>query len=596
MGDFSTFTGVSAADFAAAARPSAGQTLRILLRNNRWRSAGIMATIVLASVAESVGVLSLLPLLQMVLDGGGRASGLTEAIDGAFRVVGVEKSIGSLLVLIATALLLKAALSFFALRHVGFAAARFMTDLRHGLMRAVSRARWAFFVNHPLGVLSTAMVSEADRASSTYMAFCRFAGHAISAAFLLLACLLVDSTITLAAVTVGGAVAVTLRRYLRISHESGSRITTLLRSMVSRISDGMHSLKGLKAMGQEARLHDLLRNEVKQLNQAHQQITTAKGAVTVGQEIAGVLVLASGAYVALAVYRIDLAQIAVLAALFQRALGQINLLQSDWQSLLNTQSGLWSILGLIREAEEAEEGGQGSVVGRLEREIVFDRVGFAFRDTPVLDGISLGIEARQLTVIVGPSGAGKTTLIDLICRLYEPDRGRITVDGVPIETLDRAAWRASLGYVPQDVPLFHDSVRQNVTLGDAAIPDASVRIALERAGALAFVEAMPGGMDATVGERGGKLSGGQRQRIAIARALVREPQLLILDEPTAALDSETERQLCRTLADLARTTTVLAISHRPALVDVADRVYRLEAGRVVAQGTEPTPELRAGLA
>jgi ATP-binding cassette subfamily C protein len=103
-------------------------------------------------------------------------------------------------------------------------------------------------------------------------------------------------------------------------------------------------------------------------------------------------------------------------------------------------------------------------------------------------------------------------------------------------------------------------------------------------------------MEATVGERGGKLSGGQRQRIAIARALVREPQLLILDEPTAALDSETERQLCRTLADLARTTTVLAISHRPALVDVADRVYRLEAGRVVAQGTEPTPELRAGLA
>ena len=580
MSSFATFT-VSSAD-ATMARHSVFDTVRVLLRGNRLRTAGIMATILAASAAGSVGVLALLPLLQVVLDTAGTANpGLTRAVNAAFAAVGVEKSVGSLLAFITGVLVLKAALSYFSLRHIGFAAARFMTELRNDLMRAVARARWSFFVRHPLGVISNAMVSEADRASSTYMAFCRFAGHATSAAAFLFACFLVNWRITVVAVVVGGVVALALRRFLRISYESGTRITLLLRSMVSRISDGMHSLKALKAMGQEGRLHDLLRREVKELNLAHQRITTAKGGVSIGQEVAGTVVLAVGAYVALVVYRLDLPQIAVLAALFQRSLGQINLLQSDWQSMLNTESGLWAIMGLIREAEEAEEGHQGTVKAKLSNAIEFDKVDFAYGETPVLRRVSLVVPARKMTVVVGPSGAGKTTLIDLICRLNEPTAGAIRVDGTPIEELDRDAWRAGIGYVPQDVPLFHDSIRQNVTLADTSIGEDRVRLALERAGAWEFVQAMDGQLDAPVGERGGRLSGGQRQRIAIARAMVRDPQLLILDEPTAALDEATERALCETLAGLARFTTVLAISHRPALVEVADEVFRIEEGCVI---------------
>jgi ATP-binding cassette subfamily C protein len=586
---FSTFAGLDAAAVASAAKPTAWQTVRVLVRSNRLRTAGIMATIVLASVAEGLGVLTLLPLLQLVMATEGPSPGYVAAVDAAFVAVGFEKSVGALIAVVCGALIVKAALAYFALRHVGFAAARFMTDLRNALMAALAAARWPFFVRHPLGVLSNAMVSEADRASSTYMAFCRFASSAVTALCLLLACLLVDWSITLAAIALGAVVALAMRRYMRLSHESGARITALLRSMVSRISDGMNSLKSLKAMGQEGRIHDLLRREIKELNHAHQRITTAKGAVTIGQEVAGVIVLAVGAYFAIVVYRVDIAQIAVLAALFQRALGQINLLQANWQSMLNTQSGLWAILGLIREAESERETLPGAEKAALAKAIVFDDVRFSYGDRRVLDGVSFAAEAGRLTVVVGPSGAGKTTLVDLVCRLYEPDSGSISIDGTALQNVDRVAWRASIGYVPQDVPLFHDSIRQNVALGDPAIGDAEVRWALERAGAWSFVSAIPDGMDSPVGERGGKLSGGQRQRIAIARALVRRPKLLVLDEPTASLDEDTERELCCTLVDLARHTTVLAISHRPALAEVADRVVRLEAGRIV----EAPPSLRA---
>lgn len=580
MSNFATFSALP--DARTIARRSVLDTLRILLGRNKLRTAGIMATILLASAAGSIGVLALLPLLQVVLDSGTAANpGLTRAVNSAFATLGIEKSVGAMLVFISAMLLAKAALTFFSLRHIGFAAAQFMTELRNQLMRAVSRARWSFFVQHPLGVISNAMVSEADRASSTYMALCQFAGHATSAVAFLAACFVINWQITVGAIVVGGLVAMTMRRYLHVSYASGARITLVMRAMVSRISDGLRSLKALKAMGQEQRLQGLLRSEIKELNLAHQKITIAKGGLVIGQEVAGTLVLAIGAYVALVVYRVDLTQIAVLAALFQRSLGQINLLQSDWQSMLNTESGLWAMLGLIRDAEQAEEGRHGDIKARLSQAIEFDRVDFAFDDTAVLKQVSLTIPARKMTVVVGPSGAGKTTLIDLVCRLHEQTAGSIKVDGVPIEQLDRDAWRAGIGYVPQELPLFHDSVRQNVTLGDDAISEARVRVALECAGAWEFVQTMDGGLDAPVGEHGGRLSGGQRQRIAIARAMVREPRLLILDEPTAALDAATERALCKTLAELSRVTTVLAITHRPALVDVADVVFRIEDGRVI---------------
>ncbi len=224
MAGYSTLT---AGSFdATTERRSVFDTVRVLLAGNRLRTAGIIATILLASAAGSVGVIALLPLLHVVLDTSGAANpGLTHIVNAAFAMIGVEKSIGSLLVFIAVAMVLKAGLSYFALRHIGFAAARFMTDLRNSLMRAVSRARWEFFVRHPLGIISNAMVSEADRASSTYMTFCRFVGHAASAAAFLLACFAVNWRITLIAIVIGGSIPAVLRSFLRASYQSGARIT-----------------------------------------------------------------------------------------------------------------------------------------------------------------------------------------------------------------------------------------------------------------------------------------------------------------------------------------------------------------------------------
>ncbi len=191
------------------------------------------------------------------------------------------------------------------------------------------------------------------------------------------------------------------------------------------------------------------------------------------------------------------------------------------------------------------------------------------------------IRCGLITALVGPSGVGKSTTIDLLVGLYRPQVGRILVDGVDLSEVDLQRWRRMLGYVPQEVTLFHDTIFKNVSLWAEGVTEEDVIAALRAAGAWEFVEELPDGVHQIVGERGHRLSGGQRQRISIARALLHKPRLLILDEATTGLDPETEAEICQQIQQLCQEhgLTVLAISHQPAWRRVADRVYVLGGGK-----------------
>ncbi|TAL06876.1 MAG: ATP-binding cassette domain-containing protein, partial [Porticoccaceae bacterium] len=243
------------------------------------------------------------------------------------------------------------------------------------------------------------------------------------------------------------------------------------------------------------------------------------------------------------------------------------------------ESAYWSLQGSIDAATAAAEHLGDGRAPSLEQGIRVEHLSFSYDQRQVFEDLSLEFPARTLTALIGPSGAGKTTVIDLVIGLVRPSAGEIFVDGIAMGELDLRAWRSLIGYVPQDTVLLHDSVLHNVTLGDTALTPADAENALRAAGIWDFVAALPEGMNTLVGERGGKLSGGQRQRVAIARALVSKPRLLILDEATSALDPVSEREICQTLVGLKNDLTILAISHDSALVDIADRVYELARGQ-----------------
>lgn len=229
--------------------------------------------------------------------------------------------------------------------------------------------------------------------------------------------------------------------------------------------------------------------------------------------------------------------------------------------------------------------------GAIPGAVRFEHVVFGYRDgdgverAPVLQGLDLDIGAGETHAIVGATGAGKSTIVKLLLRLYDADSGAVTIDGEPVTELSFASLRGAIGYVAQDAFLFDGTVAENLRYGDPVADDDSLRRAAEQAEAHAFIAELPHGYDTQVGERGVRLSGGQRQRLTIARALVRDPAILVLDEATSAVDNETEAAIQRSLARVAHERTTIVVAHRLSTIRHADRIHVLHDGTVAEAGT-----------
>ena len=220
--------------------------------------------------------------------------------------------------------------------------------------------------------------------------------------------------------------------------------------------------------------------------------------------------------------------------------------------------------------------------------IAFEDVSFAYAtrmEQPALNGITQTFQPGEIVAIVGPSGSGKTTLFNLVLRFYDPTTGRVTFDGTDIRRFDPNDYRRHFAFVPQDPTLFSTTIRDNITFADTSYDRAAIEQAAKAAGAHAFIAQLPDGYDTVLGERGTRLSGGQAQRLALARALLRDPLILLLDEATAHLDSETERVVHQALRENRRNRTTLIIAHRLSTIQKADRILVLDGGRLVASGT-----------
>jgi len=254
------------------------------------------------------------------------------------------------------------------------------------------------------------------------------------------------------------------------------------------------------------------------------------------------------------------------------------------------ESAYWSLQDTLQTVKSEREESGGDHTPTLNQAIQLENVTFAYDNQPVLQNVSLNFPKGRIISIVGPSGSGKTTLVDLVIGLLRPQQGEVLIDDVPLAEVNLKSWRRMIGYIPQETILLHDTVLNNVTLGDPGLGEADAQDALRAAGAWEFVNSMPQAIQSIVGERGGKLSGGQRQRIAIARALVHKPQLLILDEATSGLDPESEAAVCDTLQQLRGKLTILAISHQSALVEISDKAYRIRDGKILQTEITSEPE------
>lgn len=542
----------------------------------------VLFCLFLASSAEGLSIAGALPLIALATnDGGSEQSELGRLMADLFAYLGVDPTLETLLLIIVGGIIAKALLTLLAMRLVGYAAATVSTELRRDLVDALLKVRWSFFTDQPVGRIASAMSNEATRAGRAYVSTATFLANAVQTLIYVVLSFLVAWKIALGAVIICALIGLALHRFVRQARKAGRHQTARTSDLIAYLTDGLYNVKPLKAMAKQDAFGHMVNEKILRLRSSLRRQVNSQEWLKASQQILFILLLGAALWGALTFSGMGIGELLIIAVVLVQTVNKIGRIQRDYQAAVNQEASHRSVNELIKTVRASQEDWEGRKPPTFQHGCRFDEVSFSYGDArPVLRNVCLAIRKGTLTVIMGASGVGKTTITDLLLGLYRPNSGRILVDETPLAELDLAQWRADIGYVAQELVLFHDTVKANVALGDPQLEDEQVVAALQAAGAWEFVAALPDGIHTTVGERGSQLSGGQRQRIALARALVTNPQLLILDEVTSALDPKTEQEICRTLAKLAGRHTIITITHRPQLLEIADQVLELVDGEL----------------
>jgi ATP-binding cassette subfamily C protein len=562
----------------------------VFLRRYPLQSAITLGALLFAGLVEGFGFSLLLPLLGLAAEvssgsageaAAGAGSALEQIVNKFFGALGITPTIGMLLIIFVICMVIKALLALAANRRVGYMVAQVATDLRLDLIHALFVTRWEYFIRQPVGSLTNSIAGEAGTSAYAYLIAIRMFATILHAIVYGTIVFLVSWKAAVVAVIAGIIILFMVRRFIRKAKRVGRRQTKLFQSLMSYLTDSLVMIKPLKTMAREHLADAVLKKKIENLKKLIKKQVFNSVALHAIQEPVTVVFTAVGLYGVLVVWKMPLASVLVMVYMLSKLLKKLQKVQNLYQQVVASEFAYWSYLSKLQRAVEEKEAAFGNHRPFLNHSIRLKQVRFAYADQWILKDAELDFPANAFTAIVGPSGVGKTTVVDLVTGLLRPQEGEILIDDIPLAEIDQRHWRQMIGYVPQEMLLMHDSVFTNVTLGDKELGVEDAEASLRAAGAWEFVQNLPEGIFTVTGERGHKLSGGQRQRIAIARALVHHPKLLILDEATTALDPENEAAICETLRKLKGNLAILAISHQPAILDVADRAYRLEDGKAI---------------
>jgi len=563
----------------------------------------VVIGLTLSSIFELIGLTMIVPLMAAISFNPEGAEGTQAPHLGGFKAVvsqtfhhlleitGLQPNIGIFIVIIATILALKSAISIAVMRYVGDMMANMTTFVRMAIIRNLLNADWAYFVRQPLGRLVRSTSAETNAVGESFLCVANLLSSALQSCGYAIVAVLISWRLSIIAFAIALVMFGTFGKLIQATKRASRAQSQQLRNMATSFTDTLLGMKPIKAMGRQARFTALYEEDARRLHEAMRSKVISSEFASELQEPIIASLLCLGLYIATVLWKIQLHEQIIVGLLLLRLIGSFSQIQRAYQRFVSSRDMYKSVGKLLAQSAKARETLPGVIKPTLERHIKFTNLTFAYNATAIiLDKVNWTLTAGRVTALIGPSGVGKSTIVDLILGLRRPQSGAVRLDDVALDTIDMAAWRHMIGYVPQEISLFKGSIFNNVTLGDAEFTEADVVAALRAAGAYSFVERLPNGIYEMVGERGHRLSGGQRQRIAIARALVRNPKLLILDEATTGLDKETERDICTCVRQLARERgiTVLSVSHQPAWAEIADDVVKIENGTMIAATAEKT--------
>ncbi len=543
---------------------------------DRPRAAWLALLMLAGALTEGIGLVLLVPLLAALGgEGGGR---LAEWLGAS----GLPLNLEVLLALFVALVGLRAVITQARL----MATQRFELALVDGLRRrawhALLHCDWRVLLGMRRADSASLLLTEVERIGIGVQQAISAIAIVVTLGGIGLAALAISPAVTAGAALAGVVVLAGYAGLRRRAQALGETLGTAYAATHASLDEGLGALRVIKSLEGEDRAEAQAMAGFAAMRRAQIAFARDRGLGQAALQFGGALALAALVWLAARRFALDAVTILPMVALFARALPLLGALQEAWLNWRHARPALNATLALIAAAEAAREPEAGGVAGPvLDRAIELDEVTVRFGEGPaVLDRVSLTLPAGSITVLTGPSGSGKSTLADLVGGLLSPDAGRLAIDGTTLDPPQRRAWRRRVAYVQQEPVLLAASIRENLAWGASEASEPEMRAALAAAAAQ-FVETLPAGLDTRVGDGGRVLSGGERQRLMLARALLRNPALLILDEAASALDRENEAAIAAAIAALRGRITVLIIGHRGALAEIADRTVRLEGGRVV---------------
>ncbi|MDA2932867.1 ABC transporter ATP-binding protein/permease [Acidobacteria bacterium AH-259-D05] len=560
--------------------------IRDLFRKFPFLIAGNTLLMVVESLIGIAAIVTIAPIIDFFLNPDlENASAITDRGAAMIESIGLPVTLGSFLAVFLVSRLLKNGFSIFARYCLLRTKTVVLRDLVIGTSEDLFRARWLFFSSSKQGTILNTFLHEIPVVAASFGTMGVAFAHFLQLVSYVAVSFYLSWQVTSLSLAIAVLFASPFLLLGKVNYRLGKLNTSTSNEVSTVILENLSLAKVILGFGnQDKRIRDLGRTYDAHRRVAHKSLTL-QAAMPQMYEPLGLLVLIIALFTAQK-FAIPLSEMAVLLWALRASIPLVGDLVANRNLLENFVPSYEQVKSLKQRARELEQRSGELPFTGFHTEIAFENVTFAYPGhEPTLADINLRVPKGRMVAIVGESGAGKSTLIDMIMGFNEPMAGQITFDGVPLQRFDINSYRRQIGYVPQDSILFNMTIRDNLRWANEAATDAEINEACWQANADKFIEEFPEGYNTLVGDLGVRLSGGQIQRITLARAILRKPELLILDEATSSLDTHSERLIQRAIEAIAKKTTVIVIAHRLSTIVNAGYVYVLEKGRVVEEGT-----------
>lgn len=541
---------------------------------------------VLVSLLEGFNIGLLVPLLESLQstdpnDG----HWVTQRFAKAFNEIGIPFSLGGILIILGLLVIAQSTLKYIRMILVSKLTNGYIAWMRSRAMESMLKADVSYFHDERLGTLSSTLTTQSLQAGTTLFAMAEiFALIGVITSYLL-AAFFVSPLLTMIALGIMFLITIMMQVFINRSKILGSMLVEKNNELHSSAVENLSGIRLIKSFLLESLRSEEFHQRTIEVSDTTYRIEKNRSQLTVIQEATLFGLVAALVFISVKVLSTELAVTVALLFILYRIAPRVSSLNNLRQTLAITLAALRAVDSTIEQTAVATTSKGQAFFSELSDSIRLEDVSFSYTNgTNVLNKANFSIIQGEITALVGSSGAGKSTLVDLILGFHDPQNGRILIDGVDLCELDVNLWRQAIGVVSQDVFLFNDTVANNITLGRADSSPQAVEHAAKQAYAHDFILGLPNGYDTEVGDRGWNLSGGQRQRLALARAILKAPQILILDEATSSLDSESEQLIQKYIKSIKGTCTIVVIAHRLATIQGADKIAVLQDGRIVEEG------------